>query len=77
MAQQRRVTLKVAAIQPLPCPYSASRESSDPSVSSAELRQLYRMRADAVAWVCSLDHRILALGGVIVQPVDSTPDSGD
>lgn len=73
-AQRQRAAAKVTAIRPQPRPSSASRESSDPSVassvSSVELRQLYRMRADALAWLRSLDERILALGGVLVTTAE-------
>lgn len=66
-AQRQAPSSKVTAIRPHPCPCSASPVATAPS---PELQQLYITRADALAWLRSLDQRILALGGVIVTPVD-------
>ena len=71
--QTAPATSKVTAIGPQP--RSRSVTLVDPSIPSVELRQLYQMRADALAWLRSLDERILAHGGVIVT--ETHDGSGD
>ncbi len=69
-AQRQRIPTKT--------PHSRLRSLSPvvPAAASSDLQHLYAMRADALTWLASLDQRILALGGVIIQPLVSDGETG-